>query len=77
MSRMLTKSTGLIAVLVLAALPVITISCTSQPEVEPYNYFKASSNYAEISGYSAGFMPGDSATFYNRIKKSYGANDSG
>ena len=49
-------------------LVIITLSCTSQPESKPDNFFKASSSYVEISGYSAGYMPGDRATFTIGLK---------
>ena len=69
MSKKSLKSALLLTVLVvLATMPTITLSCTSQPAIEPYNFFKASSNYAEISGYSAGYMPGDNATFTIGLK---------
>ena len=62
------KPVGLLAILVLAAVPVVSLSCMAQPEIEPYNFFKASSSYAEISGYSAGYSPEDSATFMIGLK---------
>jgi len=69
MSKMLVEPARLFTVLVLVAtVTIITLSCASQPKIEPYNPFKASSSYAEISGYSAGYMPGDGATFTIGLK---------
>ena len=58
----------LILTMILAMLSLVASGCISQRELEPRNPFRSSSEYAEISGYSAGYMPGDSATFDITIK---------
>ncbi|MFX0202335.1 MAG: hypothetical protein ACFFCW_40025, partial [Candidatus Hodarchaeota archaeon] len=68
-SKILVNFFVLLTVLVLLAIvPINALSCTARPEIEPYNPFRASSSYVEISGYSAGYMPGDSATFTIALK---------
>ena len=51
-----------IALMLTVLLALLFVACTKEP-VKPYNPFKLDIGYAELTGYTDGFMPGNTYEF--------------
>ena len=56
-----------IALMLAGLLSLSVMACTTQP-TQPYNPFTSGTGYAELTGYTDGFMPGNTYEFELTIR---------